>query len=141
MLANATSRGRSLALLAAALLALSLVLVPLASVAEASHGGEDVDCPGGSGDNPVSKEEAQRILEGDRSDPHDLDRDRDGEACDDSDTASSRESQYPTGGADTGGGATVDRGDSRLPLVLSGAAFMALASGAVSMALRRRLDS
>ena len=140
MLANATSRGRSLALLAAALLALSLVLVPLASVAEASHGGEDVDCPGGSGDNPVSKEEAQLILDQDRGDPHDLDRDQDGEACDDSDTASSRESQYPTGGTETGGGATADRGASPMPLVLSGVAFVALASGAVVMTLRRRLD-
>ncbi len=140
MLANAIARGRSLALLASVLLALGLILLPLASVAEASHGGADVDCPGGSGDNQVSKEEAQRILDQGQSDTHDLDRDQDGEACDDSDTASSRESQYPSGGSDTGGGATAERGASPMPLVLSGVAFVALAGGAVGMTLRRRLD-
>ncbi len=45
-----------------------------------------------------------------------------------------------SGGADTGRGATAASGAIPMPLVLSGVAFVALASGAVAMAIRRRLD-
>jgi len=57
---------------------------------------EDVDC----GD--VSDAEAQRLLDEDPSDPHNLDADNDGQACDLDDEGLSQVGNVPAGGVETG---------------------------------------
>ena len=91
-------RGGIGALLTAICVLSVAVLLPTSALA--SHGGADVDCQ--EGDNPVSKDRAQEILDQDSSDPHDLDRDDDGEACDLGSTGTSDEEESFTEESSTG---------------------------------------
>jgi hypothetical protein len=105
--------------------------------------GEDRDCRDFS-----SQQEAQQFFETQGGgDPHDLDRDNDGTACEEFDygTASSSAGakpgakQYPRGGIGTGGGSTANGGGTHpLPLLAGGGALMALTAGAALLGARRR---
>ena len=107
--------------------------------------GRDVDCPG-RGDNPVSRERAQQILNGDRRDPHELDADRDGIACEAIRVRTARTVQYDddrlifVGGVQGGAGGTADGGAGALPFLLSGALGLVAASGALYLLRRQRSE-
>jgi hypothetical protein len=105
--------------LVAAVAALLLLAVP-------AQAQDDLDC-----DDFASQAEAQATYEQDRSDPHDLDRDDDGEACEDFDYGGAV--QAPSR-IDTGAGGTAR--DDVTPLV-GGALTGALVAGLV-VARRRR---
>lgn len=123
---------RHIITLAAALVALLVLAVP----AFAQSG--DLDCPDFS-----SQAEAQAEYDKDTSDPHDLDRDDDGEACEDSEYTSTGSSDTegsdvvpPTRAELGGGGGTTGGAD---PFLLFAAAAGALVSlgGAVAIARHR----
>lgn len=105
--------------LAAAVAALLLLAVP-------AQAQDDLDCA--DFDNQA---EAQATYEQDRSDPHDLDRDDDGEACEDFDYGD--DAVETPGRIDTGAGGTAR--DDVTPLV--GGALTGALVGGLAVARRR----
>ena len=100
------------------------------------HEQYDVDCP------ELTYEEANAILAWDRSDPFDLDRDKDGEACERNAHGDRVEyieyveyDSYPVGGVATGDGST-DPGASDLEVALAAGALSGL--GVTGLVLVRR---
>lgn len=97
---------------------------------------DDRDCSDFS-----TQEEAQRFFDRRTGDPHDLDDDGDGQACEhlqhedfEDDTT-----DFPDGGVETGGGGTAQGGGSSAYLLAGGALLMALAGGLAL--LRRRTEA
>jgi hypothetical protein len=99
------------------------------SDAGASQEADDSDC-----EDFASREEAQNFFEqegGPEEDPHFLDADNDGVACEGF--------RAPTGGVDSGGGGTADPGrPSPLLFVLGGTAIGLLLAGVTTLMRRRR---
>jgi hypothetical protein len=96
-----------------------------------------------------TQQEAQAVYNQNTSDPHRLDRDGDGVACEslrsgagngdeanDNAGSAGQVSHAPTGGADTGGGSTATGGDTAI-LAGGGAVLAALGLGGWSMARDR----
>jgi Excalibur calcium-binding domain len=111
---------------AAAVLAAALCF-PLAGVAAA----QDLDCA-----NFQTQAEAQAVYNQNPSDPHNLDGDYDGKACEGNPLGSA---EHPAGGMETGAGGTAEGGPEDTPelLVLGMAGGAALAVGGVVLARRR----
>jgi hypothetical protein len=115
---------------------------------------DDVSSSGSSGDDRdcsdfSSQEDAQSFYFRQEGDPDNLDRDSDGEACEDFDYGDEFEDvdfvdassdAYPREGIASGGGSTASTGPSPLPLLVSAGAFGLLAAGSGAFALRRRLE-
>jgi hypothetical protein len=111
---------------AAAILAAALCF-PLAGVAAA----QDLNCA-----DFQTQAEAQAVYNQNPSDPHDLDRDNDGKACEGNPPGTD---EPPLGPVETGAGGTAEGGpdDSRELLVLGVAGGGVLAAGGVVLARRR----
>jgi hypothetical protein len=72
---------------------------PTTTPAPAAEFPVDLDC------SDLSDQEAQKVLDADKSDPHNLDSDEDGFACDEVDNPVSNDTVViPSGGVNTGGG-------------------------------------
>ena len=114
---------------ALSVLTLVLTMYPALALAQA-----DLDCP-----DFATQEEAQAELEADPSDPHGLDVDNDGIACEflPSGGGGTGDDQAgaPVGGVDTGAGGLAGTGMSLTSLLLTGGA---LAAGAGAFLNRRR---
>jgi hypothetical protein len=128
--------GRPIAVTGSAVLAVAWLLI----VGPAAAAQQDLDCA------DLTYEEAQAELSRDPSDPHDLDRDNDGEACDESPRAGAAAGQTntvagsetdagrtPAGGVETGAGGTAAQ-DSGLSsggwFAVAGAAALTTAAAA-----------
>ena len=111
---------------ASAVLAAALCF-PLAGVAAA----QDLDCA-----NFQTQAEAQAVYNQNPSDPHNLDGDDDGKACEGQPLGSA---EQPAGGMETGAGGTAEGGPEDSPelLALGMAGGAALAVGGVVLARRR----
>jgi len=93
---------------------------------------EDKDCR-----DFGSQADAQAVLDADASDPHRLDADHDGIACESvyGESGGDQVADKPTGGVDTGGlSDTQDGGDTGLLIVLGGLAI----AGSAAVVVRRR---
>lgn len=119
---------------------LALVLVLL--LAPTAMAQDDLNC-----DDFEFQEDAQAELEQDPSDPHGLDRDNDGTACEtslplrdgqpDGQPTDDDSAPAPTGGVDTGAGGTVGTGMSVVQLGFTAGGALAL-GGLVAALVRRR---
>jgi len=111
---------------AAAVLAAALCF-PLAGVAAA----QDLDCA-----NFQTQAEAQAVYNQNPSDPHDLDRDNDGKACEGNPPGTD---EPPNGPVEAGAGGTAEGGPDDSPelLVLGVVGGGVLAAGGVVLARRR----
>lgn len=85
----------------------------------------DLDC-----DDFDSQAEAQAVYDADPSDPNDLDRDDDGQACEDFDGYSGAGVTTPNR-IDTGGGGTADTGSSLPGVALAAAVCVGVAAAAL----------
>lgn len=95
---------------------------------------EDYDC----GDF-TTQEEAQAVLDEDRSDPHGLDRDSDGVACESLRSGGGQDNGDQEGaGQDDGGGETLPETSGSTALVVTAAAFALLLTGSGVWLLARR---
>jgi hypothetical protein len=143
-------------IIAAAAVLAAAASLPLAGVAVAQ---DRYNC-----DDFTYQEEAQAVYERDRTDPHDLDRNNDGIACESlpkrptaptSDPTAKPtpkvnvpakpkkdedEGQTPAGGVETGAGGTASSGDAVVPVGVGGLA-LALAAAGVIVIRRRATDS
>lgn len=126
-----------------------LALLLLFGPAPAAMAQEDLNC-----DDFDTQEEAQAILDEDPSDPHGLDADDDGIACEDlpsqdgegtdddgedttEDTGDSEDAGDPSGGVDAGGGGTAATGVTLTQASLTAAGALIL-GGLAALGLRRR---
>ncbi len=111
---------------AAAVLAAAMCF-PLAGVAAA----QDLDCA-----DFQTQAEAQAVYNQNPSDPHNLDGDNDGKACEGNPLGSA---EHPDGGMETGAGGTAEGGPDDSPelLVLGMVGGGLLAAGGVVLARRR----
>jgi len=118
--------------------------IPMAGTAFAA---DQFNCP-----DFATQAEAQAVYNQDPSDPNQLDRDKDGQACEDTvyapvaaptlansvtvaGTTSNQVSTHPAGAVAAGDGSTSGAGGSTLPYVLGGVALVG--AGGAAMAARR----
>lgn len=151
-------------LLMAVLLSLALSVPVLALSGEDQYGGDFVGGggSGGSADSGdlncpdfASQQEAQDFFEaqgGPAEDPHNLDADNDGQACEDSDFggggggtdvggAGADDGATPKGGVDSGFGPTAGpRVEGGVPPLAIGLVLVVLGMGLTAIVLRRRTD-
>jgi len=91
----------------------------------------------------ATQQEAQNVLAQDANDPHNLDADNDGVACEtlpsgmaeDNTSIGTQVTTQPAGGVATGDGSTADDSGGALPFVLGGVALTA--AGGAALAARR----
>lgn len=109
--------------------------------AESAGAGDRLNC-----EDFDSQNEAQAELDSDPSDPNDLDRNDDGDACEDFNYGSSGDGADPAGGIETGFGGMVPSSgpdsseQGSLPLMLGGGALALLSLGLGGLALRSRAE-
>lgn len=115
--------GETLSIRAWAAIGFAAVVIGLLAIANPTQAREDLDCS-----DFATQEEAQAVLEEDPSDPHRLDRDGDGIACESLPSGSGDNDQGSPGDGNRPAEDDTDNGEETLPETSGSTAIVAIAA-------------